>query len=197
MSTGERSECEQRHYDRRLPTGESCPCDRDESESERALTRDDVLVDHLPQLARKLDAGRSTSAHDKAQQLPPLLLLRTGQRSLLQIVHHAPPDRLGVLHRLELETVFEAGDAVSVVDGSAGDHELVVGQVEVFFVARAGDFEEALGKVDVDGAASASECARVSANESASYEQTEPARSLDCAPPESGLRSFTHRPYKK
>lgn len=56
------------------------------------------------------------------------------------------------MHRLELETVLKAGHAVSAVDGSAGNHELVVREVEVFFVARARDFEEALGKVDVDGA---------------------------------------------
>ena len=38
------------------------------------------------------------------------------------------------------------------VDGTARDHEFVVGQVKVFFAARAGDFEEALGKVDIDRA---------------------------------------------
>lgn len=56
------------------------------------------------------------------------------------------------MDRLELETVLETGHAVRAVDGTARDHELVVGQVEILFAARAGDFEEALGKVDIDRA---------------------------------------------
>lgn len=115
-------------------------------------TGGDVLVNHLPQLARKLDAGRSAAADDKAEELLALVLLGRGEGRLFEVVHDAAADGLGVLDRLELEAVLEAGDAVRRVDRAARDDELVVGDVEVVLVL-ARDLEEAGREVDVDRAA--------------------------------------------
>lgn len=120
---------------------------------EEELTVQDILVDHLPQLTRKLDSRRSAATDNKVQKLLALLLRRTRQGRLLEVVHDAAADRLRVLDGLELVAVLEAGDAVSAVDRAAGDDELVVREVEVLLVSGALDFEEPLRHVDVDGTA--------------------------------------------
>jgi len=73
---------------------------------------EDVLVDHVVQLGRELDSGRSTTAHDERQQALALSLLSRRERSLLEVVHHATADGLGVCDSLELEAVLESRNAV-------------------------------------------------------------------------------------
>lgn len=92
----------------------------------KKLTVVDVFRHHFPQLARELDPGRSSSAHDKAQQALPLLLVDRRQRGLFEVVHDPSSDRLCVLDRLQLETVLKSRYTVRRVDGTTCNDELVV-----------------------------------------------------------------------
>lgn len=90
------------------------------------LTTVDILRNHFPQFTRKLDSSRSTSTHDETQQPFPLFLVDRRESCFLEVVHDSASDRLRILNRLELETVFETWYSVSRVDGSTRDNKLVI-----------------------------------------------------------------------
>ena len=71
-------------------------------------------------------SSRSSPAHNKAQQPLPLLDVGSREAGLLEIIHYSAPNSLGIRYRLQLVTVFESGNTVSRVDGSASDHEAVI-----------------------------------------------------------------------